>query len=87
MIDVETALKTVLRDIRVLNSEAVKLRDSLGRILAKDIYSNIDVPSFDNSAMDGYAVRASGTSGSSKEKSKNYNLSKPLRQEPLPKRY
>ncbi len=38
-------------------SEMVTLDDSANRILAEDIFSPINVPSFDNSAMDGYAVR------------------------------
>ncbi len=36
--------------------EEVRLSDSLGRILAEDIYSEIDMPPFDKSAMDGFAV-------------------------------
>jgi molybdopterin molybdotransferase len=39
--------------------EKVSVRAALGRVLAKDIVSPIDVPSHDNSAMDGYAVRGS----------------------------
>ena len=37
-------------------TEAVSLDDSLGRILANDIHSTINVPGFDNSAMDGYTI-------------------------------
>ncbi len=37
-------------------SEVLKLDDSLNRVLATDICSNINVPGFDNSAMDGYAI-------------------------------
>jgi molybdopterin molybdotransferase len=37
--------------------ESVALRSSLGRVLARDIVSAIDVPAHDNSAMDGYALR------------------------------
>ncbi len=39
-------------------SETVALDDALGRVLAVDIVSPIDVPAHDNSAMDGYAFRA-----------------------------
>lgn len=39
--------------------EQCALRDALGRILHHDIISTIDVPSHDNSAMDGYAIRSS----------------------------
>jgi molybdopterin molybdotransferase len=44
---------------RVTAVESVALRSSLGRVLAQDIVSPIDVPSHDNSAMDGYALRGS----------------------------
>jgi len=42
---------------RVEAVEKVALRSSLGRVLANDIVSAIDVPAHDNSAMDGYALR------------------------------
>ncbi|HTQ75355.1 MAG TPA: gephyrin-like molybdotransferase Glp [Burkholderiales bacterium] len=41
----------------VSGTERLPVRAALGRVLAKDIISPIDVPSHDNSAMDGYAVR------------------------------
>jgi molybdopterin molybdotransferase len=42
---------------RVTAIESIALRSSLGRVLARDIVSRIDVPAHDNSAMDGYALR------------------------------
>jgi len=42
----------------VAGSEILPVREALGRVLAEDIVSPIDVPSHTNSAMDGYAVRA-----------------------------
>ena len=42
----------------VTDTQTLPLRDALGRVLADDIVSPIDVPSHTNSAMDGYAVRA-----------------------------
>jgi molybdopterin molybdotransferase len=42
---------------RVSAVESVALRSALGRVLARDIVSAIDVPAHDNSAMDGYALR------------------------------
>jgi molybdopterin molybdotransferase len=42
---------------RVTAVESIALRSALGRVLARDIVSAIDVPSHDNSAMDGYALR------------------------------
>lgn len=43
----------------IAKTEGVALRQALGRVLARDIISPIDVPPHDNSAMDGWAVRAS----------------------------
>ena len=48
----------LLEQVRVLAPETVGLDDALGRILAEPISSRADLPGFDNSAMDGYAVRA-----------------------------
>jgi molybdopterin molybdotransferase len=49
----------VLKAIQVIpGEESLDLQDALGRILAKDIVSPINVPSHDNSAMDGFAIRA-----------------------------
>ncbi len=42
----------------VSGTERVALRSALGRVLAEDIVSTLDVPAHDNSAMDGYALRA-----------------------------
>jgi molybdopterin molybdotransferase len=42
---------------RVLSTEMLALRSGLGRVLAGDVISGIDVPAQDNSAMDGYALR------------------------------
>jgi molybdopterin molybdotransferase len=48
----------LLEGVRVLPDETVTLGDALGRILAVSVSSRADLPGFDNSAMDGYAVRA-----------------------------
>jgi len=57
MILLEKALKIVLDLAYELGIEKVGLNNSLNRILAKDILSDIDMPPFDKSAMDGYACR------------------------------
>jgi len=41
----------------VTGRETVALRDAVGRVLARDIVATVSVPPFDNSAVDGYAVR------------------------------
>jgi molybdopterin molybdotransferase len=49
----------VLEQAAPLGVERVALTASLGRVLAKDLVAEVDLPPFDNSAMDGYALRAS----------------------------
>ncbi len=57
MIQFEKALETVLASVRQLDAEHVGLADALGRILAEDVKSDMDMPPFKTSAMDGYACR------------------------------
>jgi molybdopterin molybdotransferase len=59
----EQALELVLARVRPLESQAVALADALGRVLAEPVSSADDVPPFDSSAMDGFAVRAEDTAG------------------------
>lgn len=59
MLEYEEALARVLATVPRPASERVSLADAADRILAEEIPSPIDLPPFDNSAMDGYAVRAS----------------------------
>jgi molybdopterin molybdotransferase len=58
MIPFEEALGIVMESALRLNREMVPLEDACGRILYEDIYSDIDMPPFDKSAMDGYACRS-----------------------------
>jgi molybdopterin molybdotransferase len=59
MLEYEEALARVLAAVPAPVSEQIDLGDADGRILAQEVLSPIDLPPFDNSAMDGYAVRAS----------------------------
>lgn len=68
MISVDEALDTILSQFAPLREEMVHILDSLGRVLAEDIYAPRDIPPMNNSAMDGYAVRAADTVGASPEK-------------------
>lgn len=56
MLNFDDALQLISDHCTQLASETIKLADCRGRILAEDIISPISVPTFDNSAMDGYAV-------------------------------
>ncbi|MBN1675849.1 MAG: molybdopterin molybdotransferase MoeA [Kiritimatiellae bacterium] len=57
MIPFEQAYETAMANVHRLPAEAVGLSDALGRILAEDVTSDMDMPPFDKSAMDGYACR------------------------------
>ncbi|MCM4158290.1 molybdopterin molybdenumtransferase MoeA [Antarcticibacterium sp. W02-3] len=57
MISVNDARRILSENLERAKSKNISLNDSLGLILAVDVYSPIDVPSFDNSAMDGYAMK------------------------------
>ena len=52
-----------------LGRETIGLNQSSGRILATDLKASMPSPRFDNSAMDGFAVRAKDTKGASKNNS------------------
>jgi molybdopterin molybdotransferase len=55
----EEALEILLSHVRPLaETEDIPTSEGIGRVLAKPVLSSIDVPGWDNSAMDGYAVRA-----------------------------
>jgi molybdopterin molybdotransferase len=55
---VEQALQRIEQDLQAIRGEEqLAIRSALGRILAKDVLSQINVPPHENSAMDGYAVR------------------------------
>jgi molybdopterin molybdotransferase len=48
-----------------VDSETVSLAECLGRVTAEDVYSDVDIPDFNRSTMDGFAVKASSTFGAS----------------------
>jgi len=67
VISVEQALEKILSYVDVMGAEPSPILDCLGQVLAEDIYSGIDVPPLDNTAMDGYALRSGDTNGASQE--------------------
>ncbi len=67
MISVEQALEKILGYVDILEEEEKPILDCLGQVLAEDIYSSIDVPPLDNTAMDGYAVQSRDTRSASRE--------------------
>jgi molybdopterin molybdotransferase len=61
LIGLEDARRIVIESCSAFPSERVPLARALGRTLAEDVRSEVAIPPFDNSAMDGFAVRAEDT--------------------------
>jgi molybdopterin molybdotransferase len=61
--DVEEVERFLAERVRALPPEEVALLDCIGRVLAADVRSAVDVPGFARAAMDGYAVRGRDTFG------------------------
>ncbi|WP_420130104.1 gephyrin-like molybdotransferase Glp [Longimicrobium sp.] len=61
------ALAAILRGVGPLSAEERPLLDALGSVLAEDVAAPVDLPPWDNSAMDGFAVRARDVRGASAE--------------------
>src|SRR5258707_10079953 len=67
MDSVETYLADITGAIRPLPPRQLGLADALGAVLAADVTAQWPLPSFNNSAMDGYAVRAADVVGATDE--------------------
>ena len=57
LLEYEDAKKLVLKHIKPLKNEMCHLEKSQGRAISKNIYATYSMPLFDNSAVDGYAVK------------------------------
>lgn len=63
MLDVSVALERLLDHFTPVGTETINLEIAYHRVLAEDITAGIDLPMFDNSSMDGFAVRSLDTIG------------------------
>ena len=61
MIPVSKALAAIDENVRNLGTERVALADTIGRVLAENVVADSDLPPFDRSQMDGYALRSRDT--------------------------
>jgi len=68
MLEVEEARERIFDCLSTLPSEGAPVSDATGRIVAEPVVAPVDLPLFDNSAMDGFAVRATDLAGASREK-------------------
>ncbi len=76
--NVDDALQSFLRQLKPerLDSEQIPIHAALGRVTAKDIRAKYNLPPFDRSAVDGYALRAKDTFGVSAFNPKTFKLTK-----------
>ncbi len=65
LVTLEKAVELLDKYVKPLPQEEVDILESYGRVLAEDIVASIDVPPFDRSTVDGYAVVAESTYGAS----------------------
>jgi len=67
LLSLDEARAHILEDVLPLRSESVPLAEALGRVLAEDVSALLTLPPWDNSAMDGYAVRSEDVAGATPE--------------------
>ncbi len=74
MISYQDSKKILKRAIIKIKDEDINSTNSLNRVLSKNIYSNIDYPSGDNAAFDGYAINSNDTKKITKKISINFKI-------------
>src|SRR3972149_5451668 len=74
MLSVSEARQRLLDALPVCDVEIISLSDAAGRVLAEDIYAEIDSPRFTNSSMDGFALRAADLKGASAQQPKRLQV-------------
>ncbi len=67
LLSVDEARERILSQIHPVKTETIPLADALRRVLAQDVQAADDLPLFDNSSMDGFAVRAADVAGATAE--------------------
>src|SRR5215472_7008394 len=74
MLELEQALDRILSAIPAAKSERIPLSEAHQRIAAQPVTAAVDLPPFDNSSVDGYAVRATDVARASPQKPASLNL-------------
>ncbi|MDN3496642.1 molybdopterin molybdotransferase MoeA [Planococcus sp. APC 4015] len=67
LVSIEEHLATILASVTPVGTEDLALADARGRILRDPVHAAVDIPVFDNSAMDGFAVMADDVADASPE--------------------
>lgn len=73
-IPVSEAVERVMNNVHKLGTEVLPLEEAYGRVLAEPIIAKHDVPPFDRSPYDGFAIRAEDSSGASGEARKAFRV-------------
>lgn len=68
MVELEQAVEKILAAIPGAKSERIALSEAHGRVVAEKVVAKVDLPPFDNSSMDGYAVRAEDVAQATSQK-------------------
>ena len=74
LITVSEALKHMLEAFQPVEQESIDLPKSVGRVLAEDIYAGYDLPIFDSSTMDGFALHSRDVSEADREHPVSLNV-------------
>ena len=74
MLSVEKARQQILREFEPLDAETFPISDSVGLVIAENVRSGISIPTLDNSAMDGYAVRSQDVTAASQDNTVNLEV-------------
>ncbi|ARK25195.1 molybdopterin molybdenumtransferase [Sporosarcina sp. P37] len=73
-IQVAEAVERVMKNVHRLETEILPLEDTYGRVLAEPIVAKHDVPPFDRSPYDGFAIRAADSAGASGDERKAFRV-------------
>ena len=65
--EAQQAIDALLNIVKPVETEIIPLADALGRVLAEDMVAEYDIPPFDRSPFDGYALRGEETEGATQE--------------------
>ncbi len=57
MVSIKEALEIIEKNIKAVGREIIPIEEGVNRVIARDYIANYDLPRFNNSAMDGFAVR------------------------------
>ncbi len=85
MLTPEEALRQILTHAPVLPPETVPLEQAEGRVLAEELFAQSELPPFDNSAMDGFAVRAEDIAEASQDRPGRLKMMDVIRAGSLPR--